>query len=381
MYKKAELALGIPCLHPYIAGMKYLGEQNFQHATEPRIGLLLVNLGTPDAPTPEALRRYLKEFLWDPRVVEVPRPVWWLVLNGFILNVRPKRSAESYRSIWTEAGSPLMVNTRNQAEALQAFLARRHRGRVVVDFAMRYGNPSMADKLQHLWQQGVRQLVVLPMYPQYSGSTTGSVFDALAADFRQRRWLPELRFVNQYHDHPAYISAVASSIRNYWGEHGRPQKLLFSYHGEPQRYFDAGDPYHCQCHKTSRLIAERLHLDADNYQTTFQSRFGREPWLQPYTDAMLTALPSQGCTSVQVVCPGFSADCLETLEEIEVENRGYFLAAGGEKFGYIRCLNARPDHIEALADIVEGQIGSWLSQPQEQAAGVLLRAQAQGARQ
>lgn len=343
--------------------MNYIGTEQFDHSESPRIGVLLVNLGTPDAPTKKALRRYLKEFLSDPRVVEAPRPLWWLILNGIILNIRPARSAASYRTVWTEQGSPLLLHTRDQARALQETLTREHGERVVVDFAMRYGKPAIGRVLQSLWDRGARQLLVLPLYPQYSGSTTGSTFDALAADFRARRWLPELRFLNQYHDHPAYIAALANSIREHWTQHPPAERLLFSYHGIPQRYLDAGDPYHCQCLKTTRLVAESLGLAADRYQTTFQSRFGREPWLQPYTDATLKALPASGCRSVQVICPGFAADCLETLEEIAVENRDYFLEAGGERFEYIPCLNAGPGHIEALAQIVTGQLAPWLDTP------------------
>lgn len=343
--------------------MQYTGTQNFDHGETPRIGVLLTNLGTPDAPERGALRRYLKEFLSDPRVVEVPRLLWWFILNVIILNVRPSRSAEAYRSVWTDEGSPLLLHTRAQAEAVQKALSADYGEQVVVEFGMRYGSHSLGEGIAALWARGARKLLVLPLYPQYSGPTTGSTFDAVAEDFRQRRWLPELRFLNQYHDAPVYIEALAESIRQHWAQYGRADQLLFSYHGEPQRYLVQGDPYHCQCLKTSRLVAEALGLEEDAYRSTFQSRFGREAWLQPYTDATLKALPAQGVASVQVICPGFAADCLETIEEIGMENRDYFLEAGGERFEYIPCLNDRPEHIDALSSLVVEQIGDWLAQP------------------
>ncbi len=359
--------------------MKYTGTANFDHGQPPRIGILLTNLGTPDAPQKKPLRRYLKQFLSDPRVVEIPRVVWWFILHGIILNLRPARSAAAYRSIWTEQGSPLLVNTRNQALALQTAMTERFGDEVIVDFAMRYGTPDIAGVLQTMIDRGVRKLLVLPLYPQYSGATTGSTFDALAADFTRRRWLPELRFVAQYHDHPAYIRALADSIRGFRAEHGGSDRLLFSYHGEPQRYLDQGDPYHCQCHKTTRLVAEQLGLQEAEYLTTFQSRFGKAQWLQPYTDATLKELPSRGVKSVQVVCPGFAADCLETLEEIGVENRDYFVEAGGEHYSYIPCLNSEPDHISALVELATDQLGGWLDDSADPAA-TRARALAMGAK-
>jgi len=359
--------------------MKYIGSQNFNHGQSPRLGVLLTNLGTPDAPEKNALKKYLKQFLWDPRVVEIPRPAWWLILNGFILQLRPSRSAAAYSKIWTERGSPLLFHTRDQAEAVRALLQERYPDKLVVDFAMRYGTPDITTAVQGLLDQGVRKLLILPLYPQYSGATTGSTFDALATDFTQRRWLPEFRFVSQYHDHPAYIAAVSDSIRHHRAEHGGADKLLFSYHGEPRRYLDQGDPYHCQCHKTTRLVAEHLGLADSQYLTTFQSRFGKAEWLQPYTDATLKALPEQGVKSVQVVCPGFAADCLETLEEIGEENRDYFIAAGGETFGYIPCLNSSPGHISALVDILEEQLTGWLDNESEESTTTKARAVALGA--
>ncbi|MDP5071587.1 MAG: ferrochelatase, partial [Congregibacter sp.] len=263
--------------------MKYAGTPNFDHAQKPSIGVLVTNLGTPQAPHKKALRPYLKQFLSDPRVVEIPRLLWWLILNGVILNIRPARSAAAYRTVWTDEGSPLLVHTQNQAKELEKRLHAHHGDKVIVDFAMRYGQPSIADALESLISRGARQLLVLPLYPQYSGPTGGSTFDAIAEDFCKRRWLPDLQFVANYHDEPGYITAVANSIRQHWESHGRTDKLVFSYHGEPRRYLDNGDPYHCHCHKTTRLVAEELGLAEHEYLSTFQSRFGREEWLKPYT--------------------------------------------------------------------------------------------------
>jgi protoporphyrin/coproporphyrin ferrochelatase len=340
--------------------MKYTGTVNFNHEQVPRVGVLLTNLGTPDAPERRALRRYLKEFLADPRVVEVPRLLWWFILHGVILNIRPARSAASYRKVWTERGSPLLFHTRDQAQALQAAMSREYGEQVIVEFAMRYGSPSISATLQGMLQRGVRKLLVMPLYPQYSGATTGSTFDALAADFTRRRWIPELRFISHYHDHPDYIRALADSVRTHRAQHGGAGKLLFSYHGVPQRYLDEGDPYHCECLKTSRLVAAELGLGEAEYLTTFQSRFGREEWLKPYTDVTLKSLPGQGVKAVQVICPGFSADCLETLEEVAVENREYFLEAGGERYEYIPCLNSSADHITALGNIARLHLQGWV---------------------
>jgi ferrochelatase len=283
--------------------MKYTGSEKFSHDQAPTIGVLVTNLGTPAAPEKAALRPYLKQFLSDPRVVEVPRLLWWLILNGVILNIRPSRSAKSYRTVWTDEGSPLLIHTRNQASALQEKLHSELGEPVLVDFAMRYGQPAIDDIVQSMLDRGVRKLLVLPLYPQYSGPTGGSTFDAIAADFKHRRWLPDFRFIAQYHDYPAYID--------------------------------------------------------EEHMTCFQSRFGREEWLKPYTDETLKSLPPQGVKSVQVVCPGFSAACLETIEEIGEENRDYFLEAGGESFQYIPCLNADPEHIDALAELVKDNLQGW----------------------
>ena len=357
---KHSTPLGITRASSYRPHMKYTGTVNFNHEQVPRVGVLLTNLGTPDAPERRALRRYLKEFLADPRVVEVPRLLWWFILHGVILNIRPARSAASYRKVWTERGSPLLFHTRDQAQALQAAMSREYGEQVIVEFAMRYGSPSISATLQGMLQRGVRKLLVMPLYPQYSGATTGSTFDALAADFTRRRWIPELRVISHYHDHPDYIRALADSVRAHRAQYGAAGKLLFSYHGVPQRYLDEGDPYHCECLKTSRLVAAELGLGEAEYLTTFQSRFGREEWLKPYTDVTLKSLPGQGVKAVQVICPGFAADCLETLEEVAVENREYFLEAGGERYEYIPCLNSSADHITALGNIARLHLQGWV---------------------
>jgi ferrochelatase len=340
--------------------MQYRGYADYSHAQTPKVGVLITNLGTPEAATAKALRPYLKQFLWDPRVVEVPRPLWWLILNGIILNVRPKRSAAAYEEVWTERGSPLLYHTQDQAHGLEKVLGDKFGAHVLVDFAMRYGQPSIDAAVDRLLKQGARKLVVLPLYPQYSAATTGSTFDAIADEFKSRRWLPDFRFISHYHDHPKYIEILVERIRAHWSKHGRADKIVFSYHGMPQKYLEQGDPYHCECHKTTRLITNALGLNKDDFLTTFQSRFGRDPWLQPYTDETLKALPSKGVKSVQIICPGFSSDCLETIEEIGGENRDYFLEAGGERYEYIPCLNAEADHIELLQTLIEEHAGDWL---------------------
>ena len=339
--------------------MKYRSQNQFTHAQADKIGVLVSNLGTPEAPTKQKLRPYLKQFLSDPRVVEVPKVIWWCILNLIILNIRPKRSAEAYSTVWTEDGSPLLTHTKNQAAGIAEKLKEKYGDNVIVDYAMRYGQPSVSKAVENLLEQGARKIVVLPLYPQYCASTTGSTFDALAEDFTQRRWLPDLRFISHYHDNPEYIKCVADKIRKHWESHERADKLIFSYHGIPKRYLMNGDPYHCECHKTTRLVAAELGLEGSDYMTTFQSRFGREEWLKPYTDHTLKALPEQGVKSVQVVCPGFSADCLETIEEIGEENREYFEEAGGERYEYIEALNNDEQHIQMLVNLVEDNMQGW----------------------
>ena len=339
--------------------MKFKNIDDFDHDTPESLGILVLNLGTPDAPTTAAVRRYLREFLSDPRVIEVPRPIWWLILHGIILRIRPARSAKAYQSVWGDGGSPLLDIAQHQTDALRKRLAARIPGPVRVELGMRYGNPSIPSALSKLAESNMRRLLVLPLYPQYSATTTASTFDAVTRELSTWRCLPEMRFVNQYHDEDAYIEALASSIRAHWAAHGEPEKLLFSFHGIPKDYFMSGDPYYCHCHKTARLVTERLALPKERWLLSFQSRVGNKEWLKPYTDLQLKAWGAEGVKSVQVICPGFSADCLETLEEIAVENRDYFLEAGGGSYGYIPALNDAPDHIEMLAGLVERHIQGW----------------------
>lgn len=336
--------------------MKYQGVGNFEHKKKGKIGVLLVNLGTPQAPTAKALRVYLREFLSDPRVVSIPRLIWFFILNLFVLTFRPKRSAEAYASIWQEGGSPLFLNSDKITQKLKAQLDDEV---YQVELGMRYGQPSIDSVITKMQSDGVKQLLVLPLYPQYSATTTASTFDAVAKTFMQKRMLPELRFVNHYHDKPLYIEALAHSVKAHWEKHGKADKLMLSYHGIPKDYWDKGDPYICECYKTSRLLAEKLGLTKDEVITCFQSRFGKQEWVKPYTDATLKSLPSQGVKSLQIMCPGFSADCLETLEEIEEENKEYFMEAGGESYQYIPCLNDDEMHIEALKQIVHNHSQGW----------------------
>jgi protoporphyrin/coproporphyrin ferrochelatase len=338
--------------------MNFKPEPAFRHGQPPRTAVLFVNLGTPDEPTAPALRRYLAEFLSDPRVVEIPRFVWWPILHGVILRTRPKQSAAKYASVWMPEGSPLAVWTARQAAALgEALAARGHQVRV--RHAMRYGNPSIASVMDELRAEGATRVLLIPAYPQYAAATTASISDKVLEWATQARRMPELRFVGEYHDDPGYIAALAARLRAHWAEHGRGDKLVLSFHGVPERSLHLGDPYHCQCHKTARLLAEALGLSRDQLVVTFQSRFGKAKWLEPYTEPTLEKLASEGVKRVDVMCPGFVADCLETLEEIAQEAREAFLAAGGERFDYVPCLNAEPVWIDALAGLAERHLGGW----------------------
>ncbi|MDT8991216.1 ferrochelatase [Curvibacter sp. APW13] len=333
-------------------------EPPYHHGQGGGVAVLYCNLGTPDSPSPKDVRRYLAEFLSDPRVVEIPRLLWWCILHGIILRFRPRASARKYASIWTDQGSPLALWTRQQAQALQ----QRLRGagkQVTVLHAMRYGQDSIAQQLDVLKAQGIQRVLVLPAYPQYSGTTTASVFDAVYSWAHRIRSLPEMRFVNRYHDHPAYIAALAASIRKRWALSGRPDRLLMSFHGVPLRTLQLGDPYHCECHKTARLLAQALGLKKDEWGVSFQSRLGRAQWLQPYTEPTLVQWAQTGVRKVHVVCPGFTADCLETLEEIAMEARHAFLDAGGTEFHYLPCLNDEDQWIDALADIAALHLQGW----------------------
>lgn len=325
-----------------------------------RVGVLFCNLGTPDAPTAQALRRYLAEFLWDRRVVEAPRPLWWLVLHGFILRFRPRRSARAYQRIWTDEGAPLLTITRQQAAALERSLEERHNPAIKVAVGMRYGNPSIAAGLEQLRDADCEKILVLPMFPQYSASTNASILDAVSNALKTERRIPELRMIRDFHDDPGYLDALAQSIRRHWETHPRGDKLLFSFHGIPKRYAQKGDPYPGHCGQTALGVAKRLGLARDQWLVVFQSRFGPQRWLTPYADKTLEALPAQGVRHIDVICPGFSADCLETLDEMALENREVFLNAGGESYNYIPALNAHPDHITALRELVVRHTTGWI---------------------
>ena len=338
--------------------MRFQPEPAHRHGTAPTTAVVLCNLGTPDAPTAAAVRRYLGEFLSDRRVVEIPSLVWWLILHGIVLRVRPARSARKYASIWTPEGSPLKVWTAKQALLLAGYLGQRGH-RVVVQYAMRYGTPSIASVLDEVKQAGADRVLVLPLYPQYSASTTGSIGDALSAWMRRTRNLPDLRLVKHYHDDAGYIGALAARVNEHWRVNGRADRLVLSFHGLPRRSLTLGDPYHCECLKTARLLAERLKVHQDFVAVTFQSRFGRAEWLQPYTEPTLVALARAGVGRVDVLCPGFTSDCLETLEEIDQEARAAFLAAGGKEFRYIACLNDQHDWIAALAGVAIRHLQGW----------------------
>jgi len=330
----------------------------WRHDGPERVGVLLVNLGTPEAPTPDATRRYLAEFLSDPRVVEIPRIAWWPILHGIVLRTRPGRSARKYAQVWTPEGSPLAVWTARQAALLRGYLGERGAS-VEVRWAMRYGRPAIAAELDALRAAGCTRVLVFPAYPQYCAATTASAWDAVGAWAARTRRLPELRFVNHYHDDPAYVEALAAQVRRHWGREGRGRPLVLSFHGMPRRTLELGDPYHCECLKTARLLRTALGLAEADVHVTFQSRFGRAAWLEPSTDATLTALARSGHAGVDVMCPGFAADCLETLEEIAIEGRQSFLAAGGHDFHYLPCLNDSPEGMRALAGIALRHLQGW----------------------
>ena len=328
--------------------MKFKGEQNFQHENGQKKGVLIAYLGTPDSPDVLSVRRYLKEFLSDPRIIEVPKIIWWFVLNIFILNFRSFNSARLYKSIWTEGGSPLLVNCIKIKEKVQKSLPSNYQ----VALGMRYGNPSIKSALNELKEANCRDIEVITLFPHYSATTVGSIFDAVSTEIKSWRWVPSVKFLNSYHDNPLLIEILSKRIKKSFESQGKPDKLVFSYHSIPKKYFDSGDPYHCLCQKTSRLIAEKLSLDEKDYITAFQSRFGPSEWLKPYTSETMKSLPKEGIKSVQVVSPGFGVDNLETLQEIDIENKEYFEDAGGENFHYIPCLNDDDDHVEFLISLI-----------------------------
>ncbi|HKW80571.1 MAG TPA: ferrochelatase [Casimicrobiaceae bacterium] len=349
--------------------MRYLPEPAFAHDKPRRIGVLLINVGTPDAPTPGAVRSYLAEFLSDPRVVEIPRSLWLPVLHGVVLRLRPERSAQRYAAIWGSDGSPLLTHSQKQRTLLQGYLGQRLKelglpaDHAQIELGMRYGNPSIAAALASLGAGGCDRVLVLPLYPQYAASTTGSAMDAVFAALRRMRHVPALRVAAPYHDDQAYIKAVAQGIADDWTKHGRPNKLVLSFHGLPRKSLDLGDPYHCHCRKTARLVAAELGLASEQYAVAFQSRFGRARWLQPYTQPLLLDLAKDGMRRVDVACPGFVSDCLETLEELGREAKAAFLSAGGQELHLIACLNERPAWIAALADLAMRNLQGWLDAP------------------
>jgi protoporphyrin/coproporphyrin ferrochelatase len=339
--------------------MSFRKEPPHTHGTVRRSAIVLVNLGTPDAPTRSAVRRYLKEFLSDPRVVEIPRRIWWFILNLVILPFRSGKSAAKYAMIWTRDGSPLLVHTEKQAALLQTMLEERGHDAVTVAYAMRYGTPALPEVLDKLKAAGCDRIAILPAYPQYSGTTTGSIWDAVFQHYTEIRNVPELRLVKHYHDHEGYIDALRDAVLEHWDTHGRPEKLVMSFHGVPKRTLLLGDPYHCECHKTARLLADRLRLGPNDYIVTFQSRFGRAEWLQPYTAPTVAQLAREGVRKLDVICPGFVSDCLETLEEINMEVRREFEANGGTDYRYIPCLNESPSWITGMAEIAEQHLIGW----------------------
>ena len=328
--------------------MKFVGEEDFKHQNRQKTGVLICNLGTPETYKTKDVRRFLRQFLSDGRVIEIPKIIWWFILNGIILTLRPSKSAKLYKSVWTKEGSPLLVLSKKLTEKLKMSVGDS----CEVELAMRYGNPNMESALMSLKNKNCRKLIIIPMFPQYSGTTTGSIFDEVARVLSKWRWVPSLSFVNSYHDHPEYINALSDSLSNHI-KNNSPQKIIFTYHGIPKRNFDLGDPYQCYCQKTTRLVAEKLNLEDDTYITTFQSRFGPAEWLKPYTSDTMGELPLQEVKNVLVVAPAFSVDCLETIEEIDQENKEIFLKAGGEKFTYAPCLNDSGGQVNLLKAIID----------------------------
>jgi ferrochelatase len=363
---------------------RILSPADFRHDRATALGVLLVNLGTPAAPTAAAVRRYLAEFLADPRIVELPRWLWWLILHGFILRVRPARSARAYRKIWTEQGSPLLLNSLALTESVAAKLPGLLDGPAHVELAMSYGSPSIPEALDRLEAANVRRILLLPLYPQYSSTTTGSVFEAVISRLSQYRWIPELRFINHYHDDRKYILALANSIRDFRAKNGSGDLLLFSFHGIPREALAKGDPYHCHCQKTARLVAGELGLGDAQWKISFQSRVGRQEWLQPYTDETVRKLGAQGLKTLDTVCPGFAVDCLETLEEIAMQNAEFFSEAGGGELRYVPCLNDSDEHASILSELIARHAAGWPESmpqrdPKAELRESLRRAQALGA--
>lgn len=336
-----------------------LPEPAYRHGSIDKTGVLLINLGTPDAPTAKALRIYLKQFLSEPRIVEFPRWLWWFILNGIILNIRPAKSARKYEQIWTSEGSPLKVHTERQTALVAALLKKQFDLAPVIEYAMIVGNPSIAEKLQQMKEQGCSRILVLSLFPQYAASSAGCALDSVFTELSKMRNIPDIRTVRHYHDDPGYIAALAQNVCDYWEKHGRPDKLVISFHGVPHKTLEMGDPYHCECQKTGRLLAEALGLTEGQYQVCFQSRFGFSQWLSPYTSDILKELGKQKTGRIDIVCPGFVADCLETLEEIAIEGKTTFIEAGGGEFHYIPSLNEHPEWIKTIGDIIQSHLTGW----------------------
>lgn len=339
----------------------YNQEPKYEHGDQLKVGILLANLGTPDAPTAKALRPYLRQFLSDTRIVEIPRVIWWFILNCIILVVRPKKSAEKYASVWTKEGSPLLVHAQKQALLLRGFLGQKIKSPFTVELGMSYGNPSMQSAIDKLKAQHCDRILILPLYPQYAASSTASALDAVWRTLLKTRNMPAIRTIKHYHDHPAYIAALAQSVRDHWRTNGKPNKLVMSFHGVPKAHLMNGDPYHCECHKTGRLLAEALELNKDEYLIAFQSRFGRQEWLKPYLANTLEALGKAKTNRIDVICPGFSSDCLETLEEIAMEGKHIFQSNGGSEYAYIPALNENEAWINAMTAIALENLQGWVS--------------------
>ena len=339
----------------------YQQEPEYTHGTQAKVGILLANLGTPDAPTAKALRPYLQQFLMDRRVVEIPRFIWCWILHCIILVFRPKKSAEKYAQVWTKEGSPLLVHAQNQAKMLQGFLGLKINSPFEVALGMSYGNPSMASAIAKLKAQNCNKILVFPLYPQYAASSTAAALDAVWKVLLKMRNVPAIRTIRNYHDHPAYIKALASSVTAHWAINGKPEKLVMSFHGVPKFHLMKGDPYHCECHKTGRLLAEALGLNKEQYIVAFQSRFGKQEWLKPYLAITLEALGKTKTKRIDVICPGFSSDCLETLEEIAMEGKHIFQSHGGGEYNYIPALNENETWIHAMSEIALENLQGWVS--------------------
>ncbi len=344
----------------------YNPEPDYKHGDQLKVGILLANLGTPDAPTAKALRPYLQQFLMDRRVVEIPRFIWCWILHCIILVIRPKKSAAKYAQVWTNEGSPLLVHAQKQTQLLRGFLAQKIKSPFVVELGMSYGNPSMKSAIKKLKAQHCDRIMVFPLYPQYAASSTGSALDAVWRVLLKMRNVPAIRTVRGYHDHPAYISALAKSVQEHWRVNGKPnfakgEKLVMSFHGVPKVHLTKGDPYHCTCHKTGRLLAEALSLSKDEYCVAFQSRFGKQEWLKPYLASTLAELGKAKTARIDVICPGFSADCLETLEEIAMEGKEIFTHAGGGEYHYIPALNENEAWIHAMTEIALENLQGWVT--------------------